>query len=175
MRQILAIIHDSFEDLELWYPVIRLREEGYKVILAGEEKGKSYIGKYGVPAVADISYEEIDAQEYDGLVIPGGWAPDKLRRFSSVLETVRAMHKASKPIAQICHAGWVTISAGILEGTHVTSTPAIRDDMENAGAVWEDKDVVVDKHIVSSRRPPDLPIYVKSFIEILDSGKFGEE
>lgn len=169
MRQILAIIHEHFEDLELWYPVIRLREQGYKVILAGEEKGKTYHGKYGVPAVAEIDYSEIDPNEYDGMVIPGGWAPDKMRRFSEVLETVRTMFDDSKPIAQICHAGWVTISAGILKGTHVTSTPAIKDDLENAGAIWEDEAVVVDKHIVSSRRPPDLPVYVKKFIEILDS------
>ncbi|MFP4178513.1 MAG: type 1 glutamine amidotransferase domain-containing protein [Spirochaetaceae bacterium] len=171
MRQIVAVIHEDFEDLELWYPVIRLREEGFKVVLAGEEKGRTYHGKYGVPATADIAYDEIKSGDYDGMVIPGGWAPDKIRRFSPVLDAVRTMYKEAKPIAQICHAGWVTISAGILKGVHVTSTPAIKDDMENAGAVWEDKEVVVDNHIVSSRRPQDLPAYVKTFIEVLDSGE----
>ena len=170
MRKILAILHDTFEDLELWYPVIRLREEGYHVVLAGEEKGKTYTGKHGVPAVADIGYDDIRAEEYDGLVIPGGFAPDKMRRFDAVLDTVRSMNEAAKPIAQICHAGWVTISAGILDGVHVTSTPAIKDDMVNAGAVWEDKEVVVDKHIVSSRSPTDLPVYVKTFIDVLEGG-----
>ncbi len=174
MRKILAIMHDTFEDLEFWYPVLRLREEGYTVVLAGEEKGRTYTGKHGVPAVADIGYDDIRADEYEGLVIPGGFAPDKMRRFDKVLETVRTMNQHAKPIAQICHAGWVTISAGILEGVHVTSTPAIKDDMVNAGAVWEDKEVVVDNHIISSRRPPDLPVYVKTFIEVLDSGSSGD-
>ena len=171
MRQILAVIHESFEDLELWYPVIRLREEGFEVVLAGEEKGKTYLGKHGVPAVADISYDEIDAKQFDGMIIPGGWAPDKMRRFSAVLDAVRSMNDEKKPIAQICHAGWVTVSAGILDGVHVTSTPAIKDDMTNAGAIWEDREVVVDGHIVSSRRPPDLPAYMKTLIDVLGSAK----
>ncbi|MFO7849592.1 MAG: type 1 glutamine amidotransferase domain-containing protein [Spirochaetia bacterium] len=171
MKQILAVIHDYFEDLELWYPVIRLREEGFTVVLAGEEKGRTYHGKHGVPAIADIAYDEIDSGEYSGMVIPGGWAPDKIRRFSAVLDAVRRMYKESKPIAQICHAGWVPISAGILKGVRVTSTPAIKDDMKNAGALWEDKEVVVDNHIVSSRSPQDLPVYVKTYIEVLNSGR----
>ena len=167
MQKILAVLHEDFEDLELWYPVIRLREEGFDVVLAGEEKGTVYHGKYGVPAEAAISYNEISAGEYAGMIIPGGWAPDKIRRFPAVLAAVQSMNDAKKPIGQICHAGWVTISAGILNGRRVTSTPAIKDDMENAGAEWIDEEVVVDENLVSSRRPPDLPAYLRRYIEVL--------
>ncbi|WP_328793722.1 type 1 glutamine amidotransferase domain-containing protein [Heliomicrobium undosum] len=166
----LQLIDHDFEDLELWYPVLRLREAGVTVHLAGEKAGEKYIGKYGVPAVADLSFDDIDADDYDALLVPGGWAPDKLRRFPAVLELVRRMDAQKKPIGQICHAGWVLISAKILQGRRVTSTPGIRDDMENAGAVWFDEPAVVDGHLVSSRRPPDLPQYMQAFLEVLYKG-----
>ncbi|MZP28908.1 DJ-1/PfpI/YhbO family deglycase/protease [Heliobacterium undosum] len=169
MKALQLIDHD-FEDLELWYPVLRLREAGVTVHLAGEKAGEKYIGKYGVPAVADLSFDDIDADDYDALLVPGGWAPDKLRRFPAVLELVRRMDAQKKPIGQICHAGWVLISAKILQGRRVTSTPGIRDDMENAGAVWFDEPAVVDGHLVSSRRPPDLPQYMQAFLEVLYKG-----
>src|SRR5690606_37597256 len=130
--------------------------------LIGNEKGKTYIGKYGVPAVSDLSFDEMKSADYDGILVPGGWAPDKLRRYSKVLSTVQEMNEAGKPIGQICHAGWVLISAKILQGRKVTSTPGIRDDMENAGATWYDEAVIVDGNIISARRPPDLPLYAKA-------------
>ena len=167
-KKIIALISDDFEDLELWYPVHRLREEdGVTVDVVGEEKGKTYIGKYGVPCVSDYSFDEINPDAYDGILVPGGWAPDKLRRFPVVLDMVRAMDKAGKPIGEICHAGWVLISAVILKGKNVTSTPGIRDDMENAGAIWHDTPSIVDGHIISARRPPDLPQYMKDYIKVL--------
>jgi protease I len=149
--KIINLIHDDFEDLELWYPTLRLREEGIAVHLVGESKGVTYKGKYGVPAVADFGFKEVNPASYDGLLVPGGWAPDKLRRFPEAL--MRAVRQAGKPIGQICHAGWLLISAGI-KGRRVTSVGAIRDDMVNAGAQWVDKAVVVDGNLVSSRRPP---------------------
>lgn len=166
-KNVICLLDDEFEDLELWYPVYRVREEGASVLFAGPEKGRTHIGKYGVPAKADLSFDEVDSAAIDGLLVPGGWAPDKLRRYPKVLELVKAMDAARKPIGQICHAGWVLISAKILEGRNVTSTPGIRDDMENAGATWIDEAVVVDGHIISSRRPPDLPPYGKAFVEAL--------
>lgn len=169
-KKVIALVDEEFEDLELWYPIYRVREEGAEVHLAGLEKGKKYIGKYGVPAEAEYSFEEINADAYDGILVPGGWAPDKLRRYSKVLEIIKELHAEKKPIGQICHAGWVLISAGILQGVTVTSTPGIRDDMENAGAIWKDEDVVVDGHIVSARRPPDLPPYGKAFVDALAKG-----
>ncbi|MBP3038723.1 type 1 glutamine amidotransferase [Bacillaceae bacterium Marseille-Q3522] len=166
-KKVISLVSTDFEDLELWYPILRLQEEGALVHLVGEEANKTYIGKYGVPAVSDYAFSDIDPADYDALLIPGGWAPDKLRRFPEVISFVRYMNEQKKPIGQICHAGWVTISAKILAGIHVTSTPGIRDDMENAGAIWHNEPVVVDGHIISSRRPPDLPPYAKTFADIL--------
>ena len=164
----IMLVHDHFEDLELWYPVLRLREAGVTVNLVGESAGASYHGKYGVPAVADLGFADVKAGDYDILVVPGGWAPDKLRRFPQVIELVQLMNAASKPIAQICHAGWVLISADILHGKKVTSTPGIKDDMVNAGGIWSDEAVVVDGNIVSSRKPADLPEYMKALLTLIE-------
>ncbi|GIN10990.1 protease [Shouchella clausii] len=166
-KRVLAAVDAEFEDLELWYPVIRLQEEGADVVFAGAEANKTYIGKYGVPATSTISFNEASADEFDGVLVPGGWAPDKLRRYPELLSFIKEMDKQKKPIGQICHAGWVLISAGILNGKRVTSTPGIRDDMENAGAIWHDEPVVVDGHLISSRRPPDLAPYGKAFADAL--------
>lgn len=166
-KKVIAIVDEEFEDLELWYPIYRIREEGAEVHLVGQEKGKKYIGKYGVPAEAEFSYDEIDGNDYDGILVPGGWAPDKLRRYPKVLELISDFHAAKKPIGQICHAGWVLISAGILKGVTVTSTPGIKDDMVNAGAIWKDEPVVSDGHIISAQRPPDLPPYGKALVDAL--------
>lgn len=114
-----------------------------------------------------MTFAEVDPDEYDGILVPGGWAPDKLRRFPEVLEMVRKINDAGKPIGEICHAGWVLISAGILKGKTVTSTPGIKDDMTNAGAMWIDKPSVIDGNIISARRPPDLPEYMKDYISVL--------
>ncbi len=168
MKKVLQLISGDFEDLEVWYPVHRLREEGVQVDFAAEKPGK-YIGKYGVPCEVELSFKDIDPKDYDGLLVPGGWAPDKLRRFPEVLNIVRSMNDDGKVIGEICHAGWVLISAGILKGKTVTSTPGIKDDMENAGAVWVDEPSVIDGNIVSARRPPDLPAYGKDFIKVLFS------
>ncbi|WP_208586006.1 type 1 glutamine amidotransferase domain-containing protein [Gracilibacillus suaedae] len=166
-KQVIALVDEDFEDLELWYPVLRLREEGATVHLVGKEANQKYIGKYGVPAESEYAFSDINAEDYDGILVPGGWAPDKLRRFPEVLEMVRYMDQAQKPIGQICHAGWVLISAGILRGKKVTSTPGIKDDMTNAGGLWSDEPVVTDGHLISSRRPPDLPPYVKAYADYL--------
>ncbi|MDC3425722.1 type 1 glutamine amidotransferase [Aquibacillus sp. 3ASR75-11] len=169
-KKVIALVGPEFEDLELWYPVLRLREEGAKVDLVGDKAKEKYVGKYGVPAESDLAFSEVSVDDYDAILVPGGWAPDKLRRYPEVLELVRKMDEAEKPIGQICHAGWVLISADILHGRKVTSTPGIKDDMTNAGAKWVDEAVVVDGHIVSSRRPPDLPPYVKEFADLLAEG-----
>jgi len=166
-KKVVCFVDREFEDLELWYPVIRLREEGAKVDLAGDEAGKVYNGKYGVPATSDKAYAELDPRDYDGVLVPGGWAPDKIRRFPEVHSFIQEMDRAGKPIGQICHAGWVLISAGILQNRTVTSTPGIKDDMTNAGATWVDEPVVVDGNLVSSRRPPDLAPYAKAYCDLL--------
>ena len=166
-KRIIALVHDQFEDLELWYPVLRLREAGTEVVLVGEKAGKEYYGKHGVPAVAEFAYDEVHSSDFQGILVPGGWAPDKLRRYPEVIELIRAFDKEEKLIGQICHAGWVLISADILKGREVTSTPAIKDDLVNAGAIWKNTDVIRDGHIISSRRPPDLPAYMREVIAYL--------
>ncbi|MDE5415595.1 type 1 glutamine amidotransferase domain-containing protein [Alkalihalobacterium chitinilyticum] len=165
-KKIIQLVSDDFEDLELWYPVLRCREEGATVHIVGEKANEEYIGKYGVPIVSDMAFDEVDAEKYDAILVPGGWSPDKLRRYEDVLQMVRILNEQNKPIGQICHAGWVLISAKILDGKTVTSTPGIKDDMENAGATWVNEPVVVDGNLVSSRRPPDLPDYMREFIKV---------
>ncbi|WP_100333835.1 type 1 glutamine amidotransferase domain-containing protein [Bacillus alkalisoli] len=167
-KKVIQIVSNDFEDLELWYPVLRLREEGATVDIVGEKAKEKYIGKYGVPIMSDYAFKDVNPNEYDAILVPGGWSPDLLRRFDEVLNMVRVMDEHQKPIGQICHAGWVLISAKILEGKTVTSTPGIKDDMMNAGATWVDEPVVVDGHIISSRRPPDLPDYMREFIKMLE-------
>lgn len=163
--RIIALVDEDFEDLELWVPVMRLREEGAEVVLTGKEKGKTYHGKYGVPAEAEAGFSDITPEDFDGILVPGGWAPDKLRRFDEVIDMVKHMDANKKVIGQICHAGWVLISADVLQGKKVTSTPGIKDDMKNAGSVWSDEPVVVDGHLISSRRPPDIPEYGRELVK----------
>lgn len=169
--RVLAFVDDEFEDLEMWYPILRLREAGADVVVAGPESGKKYTGKYGVPLVSDVAFNEVNADDYAGLYVPGGWAPDKLRRYEDVLRLTRTFHERRQPIAHICHAGWVLISAKICDGYTMTSTPGIKDDLENAGAIWVDQEVVVDRHIVSGRRPPDLPAFTLAFVKLLAAAK----
>lgn len=166
MKKVIALISEDFEDLEVWYPVLRLREEGVQVDFVAEKPGK-YHGKYGVPCEVSLTFGDIDAKDYDGILVPGGWAPDKLRRFPEVIAMVQSMNADNKAIGIICHAGWVLASAEILQGRRVTSTPGIKDDMRHAGAEWVDEASVVDGNIVSGRRPPDLPQYAKDFISVL--------
>lgn len=170
-KKILAFVEEEFEDLEMWYPVLRLREAGATVHVAGMEAGYKYTGKYGVPLISDISFVGLDSTSYDGLYVPGGWAPDKLRRYEDVLRLTREFHSAGKSIAHICHGGWVLASAKICNGYTMTSTPGIKDDLEHAGAKWVDQEVVVDRNIVSGRRPPDLPAMMREWIRLLAKEK----
>ena len=164
MKKIIALLENAFDDLEFWYPVLRLKEENFTVHIVAEKENKKYFGKYGVPAISGYSFDKIDPDEYDGILIPGGWAPDKLRRYENVLKIVRNLFGQNKIIGQICHGPWVSISAGILRGKIVTSTPGIKDDIKNAGGEWVDEPFVVDGNIVSGRRPMDLPFYIKQYI-----------
>ena len=166
-KKVLTIVSKDYDDLEFHYPILRLQEEGVEIVIASEEKGETIQGKFGLSTTSDIAFDDVDITEFDGLLIPGGWAPDYLRRFDSVLEMVRYLDKHEKLIGMICHAGWVLSSADILKGRKVTSTPGIKHDLMHAGAIWEDAPTVVDGHIVSGRRPPDLPIYLPKIIEVL--------
>ncbi len=163
-RNVLIFAEDIYEDLELWYPYYRMIEEGAVVTIAAPEM-RQYKGKNGYPLKPDKAIDDISADQFDILIIPGGFAPDKLRRYEKVLQITRDFDKAKKVIAFICHAGWVPISAKILEGKNVTCVPAIKDDIENAGAIYHDKEVVVDGHLITSRKPPDLPAFCRAILE----------
>jgi protease I len=156
-----------YEDLELWYPKIRLEEEGARTVVAGTGE-KTYQGKRGYPLTVDTSVDQIRAADFDGLVIPGGYAPDIMRRSEKLLQLTREIYEAGKPVAFICHAGWVPISARIVKGKRGTSVGAIKDDLVNAGMLWEDSPVVVDGNLISSRTPADLPQFCKALIAALD-------
>jgi protease I len=166
-RRAAVMIGPLFEDLEAAYPYYRLIEGGATVELIGIEGGATLKGKQGIELTTDQAAGDLIADDLDLLVIAGGFGPDKLRTDEGVKALVRGMHEAEKPIAFICHAGWVPISAGIVEGRRMTSVPAIADDLRNAGAEWEDSEVVVDGNLISSRRPPDLPAFMRATIAVV--------
>src|SRR5919106_769324 len=165
-RKVLFFAGPLYEDLELWYPKIRLEEEGASTTVAGLGE-RTYQGKRGYPVTVDTSVDQVSAAGFDGLVIPGGFAPDQLRRHETVLRITREIAQAGKPLAFICHAGWVPISAKILKGRRATSFSAIRDDMENAGVDWVDEATVVDGNLISARGPDDLGPWLKALIGAL--------
>lgn len=166
-KRILCFVGDIYEDLELWYPKLRLQEAGAEVVLAGPEAGQSYTGKNGYPCVSDAAISEMDSADFAGVICPGGFMPDKLRRDPKVLSLLSEFHAAGKLIAAICHGGWMPISAKVYNGVRVTGSPGIKDDLENAGAIWEDAAVVVDRHFVSSRKPDDLPDFCRGILQVL--------
>lgn len=166
MNTILILVGPDYEDLEVWYPKLRLEEAGFQAPLAGIGE-MSYRGKHGYPAAVDAHVKDFRSDDLAGILAPGGWAPDKLRRDRTVLDLVRAMHESEKLVATICHGPWILISAGIVRGRTLTSTVGIRDDVTNAGAKWVDEEVVVDGHIISSRVPRDLPAFGKAMVDWL--------
>ncbi len=165
--RVLVLAADLFEDSELLYPLLRLREEGAEVTVATPDGGPVHGKKGHGPVPADASIEAVAADDFAAVVIPGGFAPDALRKSDEALALVRAFDAAAKPIAFICHAGWVPISAGIIDGRRATSVATIRDDMVNAGCVWEDSEVVVDGNLISSRHPGDLGPWLRTIITAL--------
>ena len=167
-KKVAVFAEDIYEDLELQYPLLRLREAGADVVVVGPE-AKTYHSKYGYPVVATVTSAQAAATAFDAVVVPGGFAPDKMRRDPNILKIVRDANDNGKVVAAICHAGWVLVSAGVLKGKTVTSTPAIKDDLINAGATWVDKEVVVDGKMVTSRRPDDLPAFCREIIAVMES------
>ncbi len=166
-KHILMFVGDVYEDLELWYPKLRMIEAGAQVVVAGPEARVTYMGKNGYPCQSDTSLSDVDPEAFDGLIVPGGFMPDKLRRDPRVLKLVRDFDASGKLIAAICHGGWIPISAGVYHGVRVTGSPGIKDDLINAGALWEDAPVVVDRHFVSSRKPDDLPDFCRGILRVL--------
>jgi protease I len=170
-QRIVVLVGDDYEDMELQYPKYRLLEYGAQVVVAGLEAGVLHKGKHGYPQKADAAVASLQASDFDGIVVPGGWMPDKLRRYDEVKQLVRDFNKARKLIASICHGPWIDISAGVVKGVRYTSTPGIKDDLVNAGAKWFDEPTVVDGHHVTARRPDDLPPWSAAMVKVLAAQK----
>jgi protease I len=166
MKKVAVLVEDQYQVLEVWYPYLRLREEGIATVLVGTGK-REYKSKEGYPAIEELPIQKAKPDDFDAVVIPGGWAPDFLRRYGEVNNFVRGMFKEGKVVASICHGGWVLVSAGILKGRKVTSFSAIKDDVVNAGAEFLDKEVVVDGNLITSRNPYDLPAFCQEIIKKL--------
>ncbi|PQJ33920.1 protease [Salinibacter sp. 10B] len=166
-HRIAVLLDRSFEDLEFWVPVMRLREEGADLVIAGREAETAFTGKHGLSATTDVAAETLDAETLDAVVVPGGWAPDKLRRDEGVISLVRTMDAQGKIVAQICHAGLVGISAGIVEGRRATGSQGIKDDLVNAGATWVDEPAFQDENLVWGRVVQDIPAFCRTLISAL--------
>ncbi len=167
-KKIAVLIEDNYQDLEVWYPILRLREAGHEVVSVEPRNQKQYKGKWGYPIDVDCSIQNISPEDFDAVVIPGGWAPDKLRMSQKILNFVRALHYENKVVASICHGGWVLVSAGICKGKTLTSYIAIKDDLINAGAKFVDEEVVIDGNLITSRKPDDLPAFCRAILEALE-------
>ena len=166
-KKIAILAEDNYEDLELWYPLLRLKEAGADVSVVGMSGVEAYHSKHGYPVRVDVAASAVLDKDFDAVIIPGGYAPDRMRRHPPMLDLVRRVFGRGGLVAMICHAGWVPISAGIVEGKKVTSTPAIKDDLINAGAQWIDLEAVQDGNLISSRGPDDLPAFCQAIITAL--------
>ena len=166
MKKVLMITADKCDDSEVLYPYYRMLEEKFEVTVASFER-TVVNAKYHFSISADISVNEMDASMYDGLILPGGLAPEKLRQNQAVLDVVKDFDADKKPIAAICHGQQILISAGILKNKKATCYPGIKDDLINAGAVYEDRCVVISENLVTSRRPEDLPYFMRAFLDLL--------
>jgi len=167
-KRAIVFVEANYQDLEFWYPVLRLREEGVEVVIVGTGSAESYTGRHGYPLPkVDAVADKVDVKDFDCVIIPGGWAPDVLRRYESVLKIVREAFAQGKVVGAICHAGSVLVSAKVLKGRTATCVAAIKDDMINAGATYVDREVVVDGHLVTSRTPGDLPAFMREIIKVM--------
>ncbi len=166
-KRIIVLAEDNYHDLELWYPLLRMKEAGAEVLVAGSGRADTHKGKNGYPVKVDVKAEDVNPADIDAVIVPGGYAPDIMRAVPGMLSLVKGAAEQGKVVASICHAAWVLISAGVVKGKTMTSVHLIKDDVTNAGATWVDESVVVDGNIISSRRPPDLPDFCRAIIEKL--------
>ena len=163
-KRVAILAENMYQEMELWVPYYRLKEEGAEVHVVGAGGATSYASKHGYPVTVDVQAEQANAVEYDAVIIPGGFAPDLMRRSPAMVKLVREAFNQGKLVAAICHAGWMPVSAGILRGRRATSFFSIKDDLTNAGATWVDEEVVVDGNLVTSRKPDDLPAFCREIV-----------
>lgn len=167
-KRIALLVDNVYQEMEVWYPLYRFREAGAEVMTVGAEAGQVYTSKLGYPVTCQRSYDVVHANEFDGIIVPGGYAPDHIRRHPRANQLVHEMDAQGKLVAAICHGPWVLCSAGgMLKGRRVTSFFAIKDDVVNAGAHWEDAEVVVDGNLVTSRKPDDLPAFCRAALAVV--------
>lgn len=166
-KHVAVLVADQYQEMEVWYPLLRFREDGATTVAVAAEAGKTYHGKKGYPVVADRSIDGVRASEFDAVIVPGGWAPDALRQDERMVNFVREMHGSGKVVAAICHAGWVLASADIVRGRKATCFKAIKDDLVHAGADYLDSEVVVDGNLITSRKPEDLPAFCREISKAL--------
>ncbi len=166
-KRIAILAETNYHELELWYPLLRMREADAAVTVVGMPGVEEYKSKLGYPVKVNVAAEAVSANDFDAIIIPGGYAPDLMRRHKPMLDLVRSMFEQGKLVAYICHAGWVPISAGILKGKRATCLPAIKDDVINAGAIYVDEEAVRDGNLISSRSPDDLPAFCRAIIAAL--------
>jgi protease I len=168
-KRIAILVDNLYQDQEVWYPYFRFQEAGADVITIGAKAGETYTSKHGCPIKSEKSYEEVRVADFDGVVVPGGYAPDLIRRHSAANRFVHDMDQQGKLVAAICHGGWVLCSADMLKGRKATCFFAIKDDVIHAGAKYEDAEVVIDGNLVTSRKPEDLPAFCRASIAVLAS------
>lgn len=166
-KRIAILAENLYEDLELWYPALRLREAGAQVTIVGPAKGERYLSKHDLPVLADAAASEVQGADFDAVIVPGGYAPDLMRRHEPMVRLVRDADAAGNVVAAICHGGWLLASAGIVRGRRLTSFVSIKDDLVNAGAQWEDAEVVADGNLITSRHPGDLPAFCRAVVAAL--------
>ncbi len=166
-KTVAVLVDNMYQEMEVWYPYYRLQEAGATVYTVGAEAGRIYTSKLGYPVKCDQSYGEVRAADFHGVVVPGGYAPDYIRRYPAATQFVHDMDAAGKLVASICHGPWVLCSSSMLKGRKATSFFAIKDDVVNAGAIFEDAEVVVDRNLVTSRKPEDLPAFCRAAIAVL--------
>jgi deglycase len=167
-KRVAILAEKMYEDLELWYPYFRLKEEGATLQVVGTGTADRFDSKHGYAVKVDVNADQVSADDFDAVIIPGGYAPDHMRRNAAMVKLVREAFQKGKVVAAICHAGWMLSSAGVLKGKNATSVSAIKDDVANAGANWLDKEVVRDGNLITSRTPADLPAFMREIIKALN-------
>lgn len=169
-RKIAILVGPGYEDLEFWVPFMRLKEEGADVTIVGPRGGADYASKHGcLTATSQVSADDVTADDFDGVVVPGGWAPDKLRRYEGVTNLVRQTYEQGKIVGAICHAGLVLISAGIVAGHRATGSQGIKDDLINAGATWVDESAFREDNLVWGRVVADIPNFCRELVAALEA------
>ncbi|MBI3710727.1 MAG: type 1 glutamine amidotransferase [Proteobacteria bacterium] len=163
-KRIAILAENNYQEMELWVPYYRLKEEGAEVKIVGAGGAKAYTSKHGYPVNVDVQADAVSAADFDAVVVPGGYAPDIMRRHEAMVRLVREAAQKGKTVAAICHAGWMLASAGVIKGKRVTSFFSIKDDMINAGGKWVDEEVVIDGNLITSRTPADLPAFCREIV-----------